>query len=456
MTVNTSTITIQTMEKRFRVIIVGASVAGLTLALALERAGIDYIVLEGGSVIAPQLGGSLGLHPHALNILDQLGVWESITRIITPIVAGRHFNKSGHCFSSSPLHEMIHSSLGYPIAFLERRQLIQSLYDALVKKSNVLTGKRAKAYMEHSENEITVLTEDGETYDGNLLVGADGVHSTVRNLMAQTIAKDNGDMLHDEQVDPLGRCAFTSEYKAVFGISHRSDDTCPLSDGLVCNAYEQGLSAVVASGAPGYVYWFVFVRSKEQTCPPNVPHYTYTECAALMQEHRSHKMTDQISVGDIWDARVHAVLVALEEGMVTTWSHGRVVLVGDAVHKATINAGLGGNLAIEGVVHLANLLNGMINGESSLSSLPHVLAEYQNLHLPRAQTVLGVSSNLTRLEAQETFTLKILSRYIMPLAPDRLKNWAYGKFARGGPVLNFLPVDESKPINNQRNVKIKV
>jgi 2-polyprenyl-6-methoxyphenol hydroxylase-like FAD-dependent oxidoreductase len=62
----------------FKVIIVGGSVAGLTLANILERYQIDYIVLEKHASAAPQLGASLGFLPPGARILDQLGLFSRI------------------------------------------------------------------------------------------------------------------------------------------------------------------------------------------------------------------------------------------------------------------------------------------------------------------------------------------------------------------------------------------
>jgi 2-polyprenyl-6-methoxyphenol hydroxylase-like FAD-dependent oxidoreductase len=67
------------MSKRpIRVVIAGGSVTGLTLANMLESAGIDYVLLEAGEQIAPQVGASIALAPPALRILDQLGIYEKI------------------------------------------------------------------------------------------------------------------------------------------------------------------------------------------------------------------------------------------------------------------------------------------------------------------------------------------------------------------------------------------
>jgi 2-polyprenyl-6-methoxyphenol hydroxylase-like FAD-dependent oxidoreductase len=71
--------------KPFTVIIVGGSVAGLTLAHCLCKAGINYVVLEKQAEIAPQVGASIGIMPNGGRILDQLGLFDSIERLIEPL-----------------------------------------------------------------------------------------------------------------------------------------------------------------------------------------------------------------------------------------------------------------------------------------------------------------------------------------------------------------------------------
>ena len=64
-----------------RTIIVGGSITGLTLANALQHAGVDFLVLESRSEIAPQVGASLGLAPNGSRILDQLSCYEEIEKL---------------------------------------------------------------------------------------------------------------------------------------------------------------------------------------------------------------------------------------------------------------------------------------------------------------------------------------------------------------------------------------
>jgi 2-polyprenyl-6-methoxyphenol hydroxylase-like FAD-dependent oxidoreductase len=69
----------------FRAIIVGGSIAGLTLANAFEKAGIEYVLLERRDEIAPKLGGCIMIFPNGATILDQLGIYENMDPILSPL-----------------------------------------------------------------------------------------------------------------------------------------------------------------------------------------------------------------------------------------------------------------------------------------------------------------------------------------------------------------------------------
>lgn len=69
----------------FRAIIVGGSVAGLTLAHAFERIGVEYVLLERRDSIAPNLGAGIMICPNGATILDQLGVYDTMGTILSPI-----------------------------------------------------------------------------------------------------------------------------------------------------------------------------------------------------------------------------------------------------------------------------------------------------------------------------------------------------------------------------------
>jgi 2-polyprenyl-6-methoxyphenol hydroxylase-like FAD-dependent oxidoreductase len=73
-------------HSNFKVVVVGGSLSGLTLANMLEKLNIDYVVLESYETIAPQVGASIGLQANGLRILDQLGCADTLLDLVdTPL-----------------------------------------------------------------------------------------------------------------------------------------------------------------------------------------------------------------------------------------------------------------------------------------------------------------------------------------------------------------------------------
>ena len=71
---------------------------------------------------------------------------------------------------------------GYPVIFIERQMLIQALYNNLRGKEKVLAKKRL-VNIERMDKGIRAITQDGYNYEGDIIVGADGIHSSVRKQM---------------------------------------------------------------------------------------------------------------------------------------------------------------------------------------------------------------------------------------------------------------------------------
>jgi 2-polyprenyl-6-methoxyphenol hydroxylase-like FAD-dependent oxidoreductase len=77
----------------FKVIIAGGGIAGLTLANSLSQAHIDYILLEARDEIAPQVGASIGILAQGGRILDQMGMYDEILKLIEPIEYSNQWHK---------------------------------------------------------------------------------------------------------------------------------------------------------------------------------------------------------------------------------------------------------------------------------------------------------------------------------------------------------------------------
>jgi 2-polyprenyl-6-methoxyphenol hydroxylase-like FAD-dependent oxidoreductase len=83
-------------KPQFRVIIVGGGIAGLTLANSLQHVGVEFLVLEARSEIAPQIGASIGLAPNGSRILDQLCCYEDMEKLAEPVQTAGYHDANGN------------------------------------------------------------------------------------------------------------------------------------------------------------------------------------------------------------------------------------------------------------------------------------------------------------------------------------------------------------------------
>ncbi|GJC87167.1 FAD-dependent monooxygenase DEP2 [Colletotrichum liriopes] len=423
------------MAEPFKVIIAGGSLGGLMLALQLERAGIDYIVLEKGE-IGPQLGASIGFQPHSVKLFEQLGVWNDMKSITVPMGNRQHFDEHGKCFEDSALFTEIHKKFGRPWVFLERCAAIRILYDHIHDKSKVHAETAVVSYREE-ESRISIQTSKNETIFGSILVGCDGVHSGIRTLMVNQVA-----VLHPELAEEIVEAGggFTCEYKCLFGVSRNSRESSLIPDGVLHTAYYDYYSSFSLVGVPGLIFWFFYVKLPSVTRMPNCPRFTDEDAHALVDQYGKTVLGPGYTLQTLWDSRIRATLAPLEEGVAKKWSHGRVVLAGDAVHKFTVNAGLGANTAYEGTTRLVNGLHDLLqeHPQPTQFQLSSMFSVYEQAQRSKAEFVLKISAAVTRYEAQDTWLLKKASRWLSPYIPDFFKAYLYAGYSSQGPILKFL------------------
>ena len=89
---------------------------------------------------------------------------------------------------------------GYPVVFFDRRMLIQILYDHIQQKDKILTSQRVVSIENHPWH-VSVTTKTGEKFTGSLLVGADGIHSTVRQEMWKEAQKEDPEWFDANEED---------------------------------------------------------------------------------------------------------------------------------------------------------------------------------------------------------------------------------------------------------------
>ena len=127
-----------------RVIIGGGSITGLSLALMLEKVGIDFVVLEAHESIAPEVGAGIVCNANGFRILDQLGLHDDIMKAATaPVQELNNWWPNGDLHSRhSGFSDILERVIGYPMVVLDRQELLRIMYSHIQDKTKVITGAR--------------------------------------------------------------------------------------------------------------------------------------------------------------------------------------------------------------------------------------------------------------------------------------------------------------------------
>ncbi|KAL3464879.1 hypothetical protein BJX64DRAFT_275549 [Aspergillus heterothallicus] len=417
----------------FRVIIVGGSIAGLTLSHCLNAAGIDNIVLEKHAEIASQVGASIGVLPNGGRILDQLGVFPKIEKLIEPLTSAHISYPDGFTLQSDyPV--TVKERFGRPMAFLTRQELIQVLHSSFEDASHIHVNQKV-ARVQQGKDRIRVVTEDGLSYEGDLVVGADGVHSKVRSEMWSF--SNSPDLA---RISLREHKALTVEYSCIFGVSSAITG---LEVGEQVASFHDGLTVMTYQGLGGRVYWFVIEKLDRKYTYPHIPRFTQQDAINGCERLGGVWLRNTVHFQDVWANRETFAMTALEECVLRPWHSGRIVCIGDSIHKMTPNLGQGANLAIEDAAELANFLHAMLTARRTSKPSSHeindLLQSFESKQVKRAAHIVKMSAVMSRLHARQGLFYTILGRYVPPYFPN-LPAELISLVVDGAAVLNYLPV----------------
>ncbi|KAH6869793.1 hypothetical protein B0T10DRAFT_593155, partial [Thelonectria olida] len=328
----------------FRVVIAGGGVAGLTLANALEQAGIDYVLLERRDTIAPQVGASIGILPNGCRILDQLGLLDELFKMTHPILWMADRDDQGRLVC--PRSDLT----GYDVSWGDRQILLRTLFENIQDKGKILLNKNI-VDIEHQPHGVTVRCDDKSSFEGSILAGADGVASKVRGELWKLVEPIQPELVrHDKN-------SMFAEYRCLFGIASSVQG---LEAGDFDIGYNIDQSIFTITVKNGRVYYFVVERLKAVCRIGNIPHYSQAEAEEFAIQHGDMCIRPDLKFSELWEKTISFRLVALEEAKFKIWTCGRIACLGDSVHKMTPNLGAGGNAAIESAAALANSIKAMV------------------------------------------------------------------------------------------------
>jgi FAD-dependent urate hydroxylase len=337
-----------------KIVIVGAGIGGLTAHLVCKRAGFEVEHYERQPLLGPA-GAGIVLWPNGVKVLLALGLADGLRRIghtLERVVTRTH---RGEPLTEMPVGEL-ERKLGAPVYPVSRTDLQSLLVDA-VGPGALRLGARCVRVEQTSES-ATAYFEDGRTATGDVVLGADGVHSTVRLAVAGEVAPRYTGMVN--WVGLLANGGLQPEHTGseLLGEGKR----CGLLP-LAGDRGSFGFACGVDKGAPAPA--------------------------------AGRKGQLQELFGD-WPAPIPTVLDRLDEADVKyleihdlpplpRWGQGRVALLGDAAHATAPTLGQGGCQAMEDAIWLARCLGATTLGVAD------GLARYESKRRERAELIVARS-----------------------------------------------------------------
>jgi salicylate hydroxylase len=353
-------------QKDLSIAIIGGGIGGLSAALSLLDAGVDVHVYERARTIS-EIGAGIAVSPNATRILYRLGLAPALERSGMKTLAwhDRRWD-DGRTLLCSPIAGAMETAFGFPLYHMHRADLINALFRALPPE-RVHTGHTFKTVVEHG-NQVEAEFENGALIHADALVGADGIHSTVRELL--------------------------------FGPEEPRFTGCDAYRGLVPAERVAHLdlerTAQVWMG-PGKHFLHVYVRDDL------INFVALLEQDAWTKESWSERgeVADVLAAFEGWHPQVRAIMSAVDETYLwglfdrkpmPRWSVGRVTLLGDACHPMLPAKAQGAAQAIEDGAMLAACLS-----SNGARDIPAALRRYEALRLARTARVQGESeANITR------------------------------------------------------------
>lgn len=374
-------------DQQMKIVIVGGGIGGLALAVALQKHGVPSVVCERAPELR-EIGAGLLLTPNASWVMDRLGLLEETRGCGQEVKSWHILDRGGRRlqrFGTVTMHA--------PSVSLTRTAL-QTLLLRQLPPAGVRLGRGVRSVKQDEadpQGSARVCFTDGSREEADLLVGADGGRSLVRDAVA---------------------AAAPTRFQGYVGwraLVPRVPEAW--SEGLVTESWSGGLRFGIAPVGGGSSYWYGTENTSEDfTVPPGQRKGWLLErfkgWHAPVAELIEATPEEQILLHGIYD-----------RAPLRRWSRGRIVLLGDAAHLMTPNLGQGAATALEDAWTLARCLAG---GDT----LPRALARYEKTRRARLAFVTWQARQIGRMIQWENPFLSTLRDVGMRLLPEWSGEWA--------------------------------
>ena len=336
------------------VAIIGAGLGGLACAIALRKQGIDVRVYEKAKKFRPA-GAGLGLLPNGFNSLEaiDLDLVKDIKSSGCCVSKSTLKNTLGETIRTNPRNNLFLDKYGHSLVTVWWWNLQQILASKLPEE--IINLDRRFIDFQQNKDSVEIYFENGTTASADLLIGADGIKSAVRKKL-----------IADEQPRYLGSFCWRAVVKC--------DRSFIEPNELIFIKGNKQFMYLLNLG-DGNISWITRKLS---------PQY---QLSANSAETKS-RVVDEIAD---WAEPIKAIIEATDaerilEGPIcdrlplSSWSRGRVTLLGDAAHPMAPAMGQGANTTFEDACELANCL-------SKFSSIEEAFANYEKSRLERTKII---------------------------------------------------------------------
>ncbi|HYH99343.1 FAD-dependent monooxygenase [Hyalangium sp.] len=340
------------METKRTVLIAGGGIGGLTLGVALRRAGFSVRIFERAASLRP-VGAGITMQTNAILAFRTIGLDTAVAAAGHAMQRGSILDWRGRSLGTMLVSEMA-AELGAPMIIIHRARLQEVLQEALGPEPLSL-GVKVVGFREEPGSVFARLS-DGTEVEGELLVGADGLRSTLR-----------AQLLNDGEPRYAG-------YTSWRGVCEEAGVADPFS---TSESWGPGLRFGIVPLGQGRTYWFATANTRvggvdaPDAHAELLPRFGHWHAPVRV-------LIEKTPAASIVRTDIH------DRPPVQSWGRGRVVLLGDAAHPMTPNMGQGGGQAVEDAAVLARCL-------AAEPDLPAALARYQALRLPRANGFVSQS-----------------------------------------------------------------
>ncbi|WNJ21138.1 FAD-dependent oxidoreductase [Pontibacter sp. G13] len=367
------------------VIIVGAGIAGLCTAIGLTKQGISVKLLERSPELVG-LGAGLVLGGNAWKALDRLGLAEILLPIVHPIPQMSILNHRGVMLGSTDT-ERLGETLSSPSHSIHRKEMVETL-KGILPEGVLEEGVNIQGIQE-TEGKIIVRAEDGRDFSGDLLIGADGIHSVVRQHLFGAVSMRYGGYTCWRGVVPFPRARLEKlGMTETWGPSKRF--------GIVPLSRDR-------------VYWFAVVSGPARD--PNMRDWSMDD---LQREYAEfHPDVVQVLAASKDASLLHHDLYDFEP--LSSYSKGNILLIGDAAHAMTPNMGQGAGMSIEDAATWVSLMSEELPMSERLRAFDHY-------RVKRCREIVKTSWMIGRMAHIRSVPLQSLRNVVFRLTPPQINN----------------------------------